>query len=70
MEGPLAEVHVVAVQVVGYVGGLAGPGFEGVELVLRLGHVAGHVLEGAEGEGAVAGVGVEGVEALVDFDAD
>mmetsp|Transcript_35275 Transcript_35275/g.112207 ORF Transcript_35275/g.112207 Transcript_35275/m.112207 type:complete len:332 (-) Transcript_35275:139-1134(-) len=65
---PDVEVHVVGVEVVGDVGGLAGPGLEGLELVLGLGHVAGEVGEGPEVLDPVAGVGVDRVEALVHLD--
>ena len=58
----------VAVQVIADIAVLAGPGFESLELRLRLRHVAVEVVEVAEGLGAVAGVGVCWVEPLVVLD--
>lgn len=66
----VADVDVVAVEVVGDVRVLAGPRLEGLELVLGLGHVAVEVVEVAELLGAEAGVPVGGVEALVVLDED
>jgi hypothetical protein len=61
------EVYMVGVEVVRDVGGLAGPGLEGLELVFGLGHVAREEGELAEVLDLVAGVGVDRVEALVDL---
>jgi len=58
----------VAVEVVADVAVLTGPGLEGLELRLRLRHVAVKVVEVAQQLGAVAGVCVCGVEALVVLD--
>ncbi len=66
----VANVDVVAVEVVGNVRLPAGPGLEGVELVLGLGHVAVPIVEVAQLLGLEAGVRVGRVEALVVLDED
>ena len=65
-----AHIDVVAVEIVADVAVLAGPGLERLELRLRLRHIAVEVVEVAERLGAVAGVGVCGVETLVVLDVD
>lgn len=57
----------VGIEVVADVTGFAGPAAEGVELGLRLAHVGVEVAEMAEGGDAIAGIGVDGVPALVHF---
>ncbi len=69
-KGPAVKVDVVGVEVVGDVGRFSGPGAEGVELGLWLGHVAGEVREISEISEFGAGVSVNGVPALVDFHGD
>lgn len=66
----LAYVDVVRIQVVRDVTFPAGPCLEGLELELRLAHVAVEVVEVAEGLCSGSGVGVGRVEALVVFDED
>ena len=65
---PLVKVHVMRVQVVGNVAGLARPRLERLELVLGLRHVGRHVTEPAEVADAVAGIDVNGVVPLVHLD--
>ena len=66
----VADVDVVAVEVVGDIGLLACPGLEGVELVLGLRHVRVPVVKIAEVLGLEARIGVRGVEALVVLNED
>lgn len=66
----IANIHVVAVEVVGDIALLARPRLEGVELVLGLGHVRVPVVEVAEVLSLEAGVRVGGVEALVVLNED
>jgi len=67
----LADIDVVAVEVVRDVAVLAGPGFEGLELRLGLRHVAVEVVELSERvDGSVARVGVGWVVSLVVLDVD
>ena len=65
---PFADVDVVGVEIVGYVGFDAGPGGEGGELGFWLGHIGVEVVERAETGCAVVGVGVGWVEAFVVLD--
>lgn len=66
----LANVDVVAVEVVGDIGVNSGPGLESLELRLGLRHVRVEVVEVAELLGLEAGVGVSRVETLVVLDKD
>lgn len=66
----VADINMMAVEVVGDITLLAGPGLEGLELELGLAHVGVEVVEVAEGFGLCAGIGVGGVEALMVLDED
>lgn len=66
----LADIDVMRVQIIRDIAILACPGLEGLELELRLAHVAVEVVEVAERASLVAGVRVRRVEALVVFDED
>jgi len=69
-ESPAMEVDVMGVEVVGNVGGLAGPGAKTFELGLGLAHVAGEVGGIAELAEPLSGVGVDGIPAFVNFGGD
>lgn len=66
----LADIDMVRVQIIRDIAVLACPRLEGLELELRLAHIAVEVVEVAERAGLVASVRVRRVEALVVFDED
>ena len=70
LKGPAVEVDVVGVEVVGDVGGFSGPGTKAFELGLRLAHIADEVRGISELAEFFAGVGIDGIPALVNFHGD